>query len=50
MEIACYNYFITKYRELMVSGVVKNGWNSNFADFRDLALILAEAGTGGVLY
>ena len=34
----------------MISGVVENSWNWNFADFRDLVLILPEATTGSVLY
>ena len=34
----------------MVSSTVKNSWNWNFADFRDLRLILPEAATGGVLW
>ena len=33
----------------MISSIVKNRWNWNFADFRDLALILPEVATGGVL-
>ena len=33
----------------MLSSVGKNSWNSNFADFRDLILILPDAATGGVL-
>ena len=34
----------------MISDVVENSWNWNFADFRDLVLILPEAATGSVLY
>ena len=34
----------------MISSLVKNSWNWNFANFKDLALILPEAATGaGVL-
>ena len=33
----------------MISNVVKNSWNLNFADFRELVLILPEAATGSVL-
>ena len=29
----------------MTSSVVKNSWNCNFADFRDLVLILQEVTT-----
>ena len=32
----------------MILSVVKNSWNWNFANFRDLILILPEAATGGV--
>ena len=32
----------------MISSVVKNSWNWNFLDFRDLGLILPEAATKGV--
>ena len=31
----------------MLSGVVRNICNGNFADFRDLVLILPEAANGG---
>ena len=33
----------------MISDVVENSWNWNFADFRDLVLILPETATGGIL-
>ena len=33
----------------MISNVVKNSWNWNLANFRDLVLILPEAATGSVL-
>ena len=33
----------------MISNVVKNSWNLNFADFRELVLILPETATGSVL-
>ena len=37
-------------REPMISSLVKKSWNWNFANFKDLALILPEAATGaGVL-
>ena len=35
-------------REPMISSKAKNGWNWNFADFRDLVLILPVAATGFV--
>ena len=50
VDIAFYNYFITMWRKAMISDVVENSWNWNFADFRDLVLILPEAATGSVLY
>ena len=34
----------------MISSVVKNSWTWNFADFRDLVLILPEAATRSVLW
>ena len=49
VDIAFYNYYVTMQREPMISSVVKNDWNWNFANFRDLVLILPEAATGGVL-
>ena len=49
VDIAFYNYFVKMYREPMTSSVIKNSWNLNFADFKDLVLILPEAVTGGVL-
>ena len=33
----------------MISNVVKNSWNWNLANFRDLVLILLEAATGSAL-
>ena len=33
----------------MISSVVKNNWNLNFANMRELVLILPEAAIGGVL-
>ena len=47
--IIFYNYYVTIWREPMISSLVKNSWNRNFANFRHLALILPEAATRGVL-
>ena len=49
VDIAFYNYFVTMYKGPMISSVVESSWNWNFADFRDLGLILLEAATRGVL-
>ena len=43
VDMAFCNYFITIQREPMISNIVKNSWNWNFADFKDLVLILPEA-------
>ena len=48
-DIAFYNYFVTMSRDPIITSAVKNSWNWNFANFRDLRLILQEAATGGVL-
>ena len=49
VDMAFCNYFVTMQREPMISNVVKNSWNLNFADFRELVLILPETATGSVL-
>ena len=49
VDIAFYNFYVTMQSEPMISYVAKNSWDWNFADFRDLVLILQEAATGGVL-
>ena len=49
VDMAFCNYFVTMQREPMISNVVKNSWNLNFADFRELVLILPEEATGSVL-
>ena len=49
VEIAFYNYYAKLQRKPMITSVIKNSWNWNFANFRDLGLILPEAATGGVL-
>ena len=49
VDMAFCNYFVTMQRESMISNVVKNSWNLNFADFRELVLILPETATGSVL-
>ena len=36
VDIAFYNYYVTMYNEPMMPSVVKNSWNWNFANFRDL--------------
>ena len=36
VDMAFCNYFVTMQREPMISNVVKNSWNLNFADFREL--------------
>ena len=48
VDTAFYNYYATMGSP-MISSVVKNRWNWNFANLRLLALILSEAATGGVL-
>ena len=52
VDITLYNYlvvFTTMQREPMISSVVKNSWNWNSADFRELVLILLQAATECVL-
>ena len=49
VDITFYNYYITLQSEPMISSVVEIVWNWNFANLRDLVLILPEAATVGVL-
>ena len=40
VDIAFYKYNVPMKKESMISSVVKNSWNWNFANFWDLVLIL----------
>ena len=49
MNITFYIYYVTMERESMISNVVRKSWNWNFANFRNMDLILPEATPGEVL-